>query len=306
MIDIKARVSGEYRFVLNEGKANEKDTGWFKNMVTDQGLNRLGSTNTPAVLPNCSVGTGTNTPAASDTALQTYVAQKIGLSAGATQTFAGSPTYASSVTLQYTFAQGIAANLAEVGIGWGTLGSSLFSRARILDGVGAPTTLTVTALDELTVYYRLTVTPNLADSSGTISINGVSTNWVSRHSTVNANFFQPNIYFMFDNANRWGSDMDIVQAFPSTSTLGTTTSAPSGTPVSVTDTVAPAAYTPGNFYCDCTNTINAATGNASGGIAAVLLNWGNSGGRTQVSFSPPIAKDNTKTLALTFRYSWSR
>ena len=54
--------------------------GPFKNIITDQGLDRMGANN--GWMGSCQVGSGNNTPTASDTSLQTYVAGVTGINSG--------------------------------------------------------------------------------------------------------------------------------------------------------------------------------------------------------------------------------
>jgi hypothetical protein len=308
IIEQKTRIKGEYRLVLNAGLPTEKDTGWFDNLVLDNGLNMLGSgpTNWYA---NCSVGTGTAAPANAQTTLTAYLAQKLGITSSSASNV-GSPSYAGQYTAVYTFAQGaVVGNIAEVGVGPGTGGSNLFSRSRIVDGGGTPTTLTVVALDQLTVYYRVTATPTLTDAAGSFLISGVSYNYTSRLS--NAGSFMATTS-AWEGTSRWGSLVtagNIVATF-STATLGATTSAPGGTAYNGA-TLSMAAYSAGNFYNDCTLTFSTSQGNAPGGVGSIWVDWGNTPSNSrrhcsQMSLSPVIPKDNTKVLTIVFRYSWSR
>lgn len=68
-------------YTTNEYGKITKDTGFFPNLITNQGLDFIGnpvngnmSFGVPDFTPCCSVGTGNNTPAFTDTTLQAWLA----------------------------------------------------------------------------------------------------------------------------------------------------------------------------------------------------------------------------------------
>lgn len=304
LIECPVRVAGEYRMVLNAGTDKEQDTGWFDNMILDNGLNMLGA-GQAIMLQNCAVGTGTTAPAAGQTALTTFLVNRNG-KATDTATNVGSTTYAGQSNGTYVFPQGaVVGNLAEVGIGPATNGTNLFSRARIVDGSGTPTTITVVALDQLTVHYRITVTPVVTDLTGSFLISGVSYNYVIRLALASGFMSTPSCY---TGTDRLGSVSTAnTFAYSAASVLGAITANPTGTNFP-SSSYSNTPYVAGTFYNDVTIAWNSASGNALGGIGAIMICWGNTTAmsRTQMSFSPAIPKDNTKTLNLVFRVAWSR
>lgn len=306
IVEAHFRVSGQYQMVLNEGTDREVATPWFDNIVTNGGLDRL-SVAGPSVLAFCSVGTGTNAAVAGDTALQTYLSSVARTSVG--DTSSGASAYVLKATAVFTWALGaVVGNLAEVGISWVTGGGSLFSRARIMDGAGASTTLTVTAADQLTVRYALTFTVPMTDITGSVTLSGTSygytgrpagtSSWAGLSSIVGNNTaYAP---FRPDAAN--------VYVYQSTSVIGAITGYPSGTSVSVA-TVTPGSYTSGTFTQDHTISWSTTQGNASGGIKCMSLRLGFGGGSFhdyQYSFGTVIPKDNTKTMTMVMRSTWGR
>jgi hypothetical protein len=73
----------------------------------------------------------------------------------------------------YRFAPPAAAgNISEVGVGWGT-SSGLFSRALVLDGNGAPTSVTVLSSEYLEVTYEFRLYPMVDDQTGVVTLDGV-------------------------------------------------------------------------------------------------------------------------------------
>lgn len=306
------RVSGEYKFVLNSGTPKEADSGWMPNLVTDLGLDMLGSSaiglgagQDPTAW--LSVGTGTTTPANSDTGLVTYLASINGRTT-VSQVNLGSTTYAGQLTLSWTFAQGaVVGNLAEVGVGRSSGGTNLFSRARIVDGAGVPTTLTVVALDQLTVYYRITNTPVKTDLVSSVVISGVTYNYTCRLANA-TNFMMSNIQYMYSSSPRWPGTGTTITFYETGSAIGAITSNPSGTIVSNAqyDTETFGTYTNGNFYNDITLTWGPTKANPVAAIQSMMLHFGNSFGNWQWVFTTTIPKTNTKTLTLVVRVSWSR
>jgi hypothetical protein len=309
--EIKVRFKGRYRLVVNEGTERERDTGWFDNIVTDIGLDRLAQATSPQVFAWASIGTGTALASASDTSLQAFVADSSTLSLDS-QSNLGPSDYLGHMQAHYTYAQGaVVGNMAEVGIGWASGGGSLWSRARIEYG-GSPTTLTLISLDQLTVYYELTCTPVTTDISGTVTISSVDYDYQGR--LANAASFMAALFSALNSSGvEWGqiigggggSSSLVAKSYQASSTLGAITGEPSGSSeTSGSSTVA--SYTNGTFVRDSTMTLTPSQGNLSGGIGCILLNYTATSMTFQYHFDTPIPKDNTKTLTLTARFSWGR
>jgi hypothetical protein len=304
-LEIKVGFSGRFRCVLNEGTKREVDTGWFKNLIVNSGLDRL-AVASPSLFQWGSVGTGNATPTNSDTSLQAYVASTSNVTLDS-QNNGGPSGYVAQCQFHHVYAQGaVVGNMAEIGIGWASGGGSLWSRALILDGGGSPTTLTVTSIDQLTVYYELTCTPILTDLTGTVSISGTSYNYTGRIS--NCASFANGLYSTLQlNGSRFGLGTNA--STYATQTLGAITSTPAGTPASGGSSVA-ASYTSGNKYLDTTYTWLPADGNASGGVGAFSLNFSTNMQYQYVlaatSGGAVVPKDNTKTMTMVIRFSWDR
>ena len=280
-------------------------------MVLDNGLNMIG--NNVACISYVSVGTGTTAPAASQTALVTYLAQKLSPDTTAASNL-GSATYAGQLTYSFIFPQGaVVGNITELGVGIGTSGTNLFSRCLFVDGGNTPTALTAVALDQLTVYYRVTQTPALTDVSSSVTISSVSYSYTGRLSaatsfgtTMSSWMASPNVSFASLAAS---GGVNPVPVYPAGCTIGAITSNPSGTSDTGTSSIANGTYTNGNFFLDNTLTLPAAGHNPVGGIGGIVIAWGGTGSaamKYQYVFSTAIPKDNTKTLTLVSRVSWSR
>ena len=168
-----SRVSGAYKLVgqLDDGRTR-LISDWFPNIVTDIGLDRWG---TGAPVVQGSVGSGTATPVAGDIALEAWIADAASKSAIAYSKNTASPYYG-TCKVTFTFAPpGVNKSVAEVGVGWGSRGANLFSRARVKSAGGTDTIITWLASETLYLYYEARSYPFIADGSYSgVSISGTS------------------------------------------------------------------------------------------------------------------------------------
>lgn len=167
--------------VLRADGSVKFETGEFKNMILDTGLNRIVTQTNPVYVSidcagYCRVGTGNAPPAPADLNLSNQVA-----SAGYTNP---PPAGTWGVDLEggfcwsqhiYTFALGAInnQNIAELGIGWATSGNgTLFSRALILDANGTPTTITILSDEQLRVTWEFRKYWPTEDVTGELANSG--------------------------------------------------------------------------------------------------------------------------------------
>jgi hypothetical protein len=304
----------KYRDVIADAKAPRVGLrGWYKleavgldgrkrllaefpNLITTNGANMLG---TGAGWDSyCSVGSGNNPPALTDTALQTLVATTSSTNFVNHTNTTSSPPYFGNYTVQYAFAIGAAAgNLSEVGIGSASNGTSLFSRALILDGGGNPTTITVLSSEALYVTYSINQYVPLTDVTGSVVIAGVTYNYTIR--AANATSSAWSIY---------GGDAGGIELYTSyNGSIGAITSSPSGTSGSYSS-IANNSYSTGSFTLSGAVTIGLTQSNLSGGISACYVVFGTSRGcrgQYQIGLSPAIPKDSSHVLTLNFSTSWT-
>src|SRR5690606_39177023 len=163
------KLGGQFRLVVSkdaECKQVVKDTGFFDNLITNTGMNRIGTVTTNSTTSSGSfsalcgrfvVGSGSAEPQFTDTALQNPVA----FASASPNVVSESSNYDRGwyeITVRHQFGQGQAAgNLSEIGIQHTSTSGPLWSRALILDGQGNPTTITVLPDDFLTCYYTLRI-----------------------------------------------------------------------------------------------------------------------------------------------------
>ena len=310
ILPCRSELAGFYRLQVRNGRTLKvkKDTGWFPNIITDQGLNARGSQS--SILGQTQVGSGTDAPATTDTALQSFVASTTTTqdSSSAAQ---ASPPYYGRVRVTRRFAEGVAAgNLSEVGIGYGTSGSisdptnarPLFSRALILDALGDPTTITVLSNEILDVTYELRNYPPLVDQEYAVdgydivsraarvtSALGPSTQsgWASGLSGE-VRFFRQNIY---------NEGIGLITETPS----GFSTSTNSGgSSVSTFSYSNNSLERVGEAFFGLNNN---PPNNPE--VRSLLMNT-NGCGVFQFEFDPVIPKDATKELTIGLQCSWAR
>lgn len=307
-ISAQSLVSGEYKFRIVKHDGTVQETGWMKNLILNSGLEHLGQLAESPVY-YAFVGTGTTAPAATQTQLTSLLASCAGNSGGYSNTSvnSGPPTYEQQHTYSYSFPQGsVIGNIAEVGIGPYVDGSSLFSRARILDSNESPTVLSIVELDQLTVFYRVKVKPPLTNRTGSFVVAGVTYNYTARVAYVE-NFAASALILA---GGQYFSGGYQAYACGDLSTLGTIAEAATdvlGNGNSVEFTALP--YSPGTRQRVSTarwshNEANNPNGN---GIKGFNVYFGYQGEMVfQYVLNTPIPKTETTELKLNFTFSWAR
>ncbi len=301
--------SGRYRLQVFHGDTDIllKDTGWFDNLITNNGMDLIC---TGLAYGYAFVGSGTATPAVTDTSLQTLLA-----------TSASNPTLAFGVQTSalpyygweqrvYTFGIGaIQGVVSEVGIGVSS--GNLFSRALLTGTNGTTTTLTLGGVDRLALTYEIRQYIDVSDHTYTIDINGVSTSSLTRPAQINSignssrYFWSPSIYNGLGIASG-----GMAQAYYGGTSpfVGAITGSPSGSSNSDLDR-GNAAYIPGSFYRDMYAVWNTTYGDKVYTAMRFLMNSANglgNGGGWQFSLEPSVTKTQYQNFRLDFRISWSR
>jgi hypothetical protein len=306
-LGFKTTLEGEYCLTITKPDGTQVTTGWFKNLILNQGLDRLGTTiyDNLGVVRCCRLGTGTSTPTPAQTQLDSQLASVIGSKDGQSAVGQGSPDYSTIVTWGYGFPQGsVVGNITEVGTGWNETGDTLFSRALITDSGGAPIAITVTAIDQLSVYYRIRFYPSLTDSTGSVTLGSTLYNYTARVANVDS----PLPAYILETAGDGFSLLALDgESFGTGATLGPITGTMTGSNRTYGQDFikSPGPYAPGTYYRDTTLTWPVGAGIVSGGIYGITLHI-SYGNQFQILFDASIPKTNTNQLTLTFRYSWSR
>lgn len=308
-------ISGKYRMVVSrDSSLNEitHDTGFFPNLITDVGMNRIGTVNTNtddalvvfnALCGRFVVGSGSRVPEFSDTALQNVVAYAHTSPLKDSQSSSYSRGY-SEIVVRHRFPQGAAAgNLSEIGIQHTSSSGPLWSRALILDGNGEPTTITVLESDFLTCYYtlRIMIPQDDAVFNTSVEVDGVDipTAITIRPMSTNSPY----------SATGWGLQTGISGNYGVcrgyTGGLSTPTAyTPLGdmVPWSGSPIFSLVPYVQGSFqrFFGITAGLTGLNGELR------TLTFGAGMGNWQMEFDPPLQKNNTQTMGLTFGYSWAR
>lgn len=311
------RVSGHYKLVKRKAETGHVvQVAEFDNLITDAGLNAWGGS---PVGNRMYIGSGTNAPSVLDTALGNQVALSWTSPGGSanlniSQSSPTAPDYYCDQVLAARFPAGVGTgNLSEVGLGYNISDSTsapptvLFSRALILDGAGNPVTITKLADEILDVYYTLRCYFDVEDSGYTINITGSgSHDVVQRPSSIN--FARVSVGAAISATNAGGR---FFYAYNSSQALQ---------PISVHMAnvggyqAMSISYTQDAYTTPLTKTGSGTAaiggGNFVGGIGLVgTYDPGAGGGiaiMMQRKFTPPIPKDNTKTLKLNSSVSWGR
>jgi len=302
-VQLNTGLFGEYRLVIKRNEQIVQDTGWFKNLILNSGLDFLG-TNEPENVGLatgyqwCKVGTGSTAPAVTQTALVAQIAEANNFGP-VVKTGPDSPNYIMQNTVFYQFEIGeIVATIAEIGVGWTSGVGSLFSRALILDESGNPSPITLTSIDQLQVYYRLNFVPFTTDFPGSFVIGTTTYNYTGRHAMIGA--FDP-----FVIPRSFNGYLSLARAYGTDFELGPITGLPTGTSLGLSSSKTVGSYTNGNYYLDITYTWEPDNGVGVGGIKG--LDFDMTGGNYfQIELVNPIPKTNTQRLTLTIRNSWAR
>lgn len=279
---------------------------WFPNLITDLGLNRWG---TGSIVQFCGVGTGTAQPLVTDTGLQTPLAFTApGSYTSTASTSSGGSPYTFTSNRTFTFAQGaVVGNISEVSVGWAGSNGSAWSHARIKDGGGVDTTITVTAIEQLSVTYLLKINVPMVDVVTTPTIGGVVTTATLRAASATSVGSWPDYTggagALFDALFIANTSSPYKSIVAYDGAIGVITGLPSGA-TSAGAWASAVAYSNNSLFLDQTFSFSTVQGNLAGGIDAVSIR--SPLGTYQIGFVPAIAKDNTKTLSLTLRTSWGR
>lgn len=313
-------LKGRYKCkVFSANGVLKQETDWFDNLITNQGLDQIGSAAIPLGSPFggpylngvCSVGTGTTTPSFSDTQLTSYGAasspQTGGLWGSNVAYVAGPPSYWSSVWV-YTFNAGVATGTwSEIGVGnWYHTSDTqpeLFSHALIVDGSGNPTTVTVLSTESLQVTYELDYYINTTTNAYSFTIN--STTYSGNYLRANVTT-APNLYYGCTLDAAGGNAQTWLVYF--NGTIGTISGQPSGSSAGGNNgsvTTQPSAYVSGTYFNTFQNALSISQGNLSGGITALMIVHG-AQGSWQFSVSPAIPKTSSYQLTISYSISWAR
>jgi len=312
------KLGGRFRLVTSkdaECKQVVEDTGFFDNLITNTGMNRIGQVTTNAANSTSSfinlcgrfvVGAGSAEPQFTDTALQNPVA----FASSNVELDNQSSNYERGwyeITVRHQFGQGQAAgNLSEIGIQHTNASGPLWSRALILDGQGNPTTITVLPDDFLTCYYTLRIMIPKEDAVFNIDVDYgedgiVPTVVTGRPLSANSSDAETGWGLQTAGTITTGSRSDL--RFYTGGLASPTATSPLGQSIGIVSGFSVVPYVTDSFERYLTREIGLNDLNSQGlrtaSINALMGRW-------QIEFDPPLQKNNTQTMQVTFGYSWAR
>ena len=301
MINIENSVSGHVSLhKLSGGVLVDGPT--FKNMITDTGLNWLATSGALSIISACRVGDGNTPPTPADTDLENFVASSSSASF-VTANSGGVPVWYQSITGTYTFAVGaIDGAIREVCFN-DSGAANMFSRALTKDALGDPADFYVAGDEQLIVKYELRKYPPSADTTTVYSM--VVDDAPQAHDVTiraaNVNDTSGDGYWYSTQPMGTATSCRAYEA----QTLGAVTSIPSGTASIGTVTVP--SYTPGTFQRDMTLRWELGSGNFASGIGSITFGLsGAVNSAYQMSFNPPLPKNDGRTMTIPVRVTWAR
>lgn len=301
---LTSKLKGEYKLkVYRPDGSLRKETEWFDNIILNRGLDLIAAGNGASSFANCSVGSGTTTPAVTQTALTNLQLSTTTKQSGS-NTWYSSPDYYYEHIITYRFAAigaGLSYNLNEVGVG--KTSTELFSRALITDSGGTPTTVSIVEGEILDVIYKFRNYPPLttADYSQDVTISGTTYTFTWRPAYVG-------------DSNRWFILNTVSPTYHYltgySGAVGAITSVPGGTASTQVSNTAPAAYTIGSYTSTATMSFGLTNANFGGGITSFRYSRGGNGSTShfdyQCSVSPAIAKTSAQSLQIVGQMSFAR
>lgn len=320
MNTLNVGLEGRYKFIKHKADAEgnvipgtaKTALEWFDNLITNAGLDLLGST-AGDNLTYCRIGTGNTDPTFADTSLVAQV--------GSTNTAGNGGANGLSVDSTYLyrrvsrrFAAGTVAgvNLAEVGMAMTASGSNIFSRALLRDTGGTPTTITLAADEVLDVVYELRMYLPAQDLPVAATIDGVASTVTIRYNTTAAviNLWAASLGREFNTTNAGSTRL---YGVPLETLLAANVS---WNAVPNERYIATLAYVPGSYTKQAKVDLPLVAGNFATGVGSVIVGAGDNTHSSDQSsrawgtwawgFSPKLNKTASRTATITVGVTWGR
>ena len=253
------------------------------------------------------LGTGTTTPAFTDTALAAY---GVGITSGFTTNngvSGTSPYYGYRWMTWLSTVGGATGNWTEIGVSSTSTTGNLRSRALIVDNMGNPTTFPVLADEQFQGTYELRYYAPVSDANANINLSSTPYTTTTRALRVtDQNHWGPSVYSSSSDGlfRPQAGTLNSSSSSPFTGGLSAVTAGvPLGTNItSGSATLVGGTYTSDTFYKECGIRYGAATG--VGNINTIQYPM--QGGCFQVAYSPVIPKLTTEELITWIRTTWTR
>lgn len=306
------KFGGLYRAQVYHGDTDilKYDTGWFNNVITNDGLNLLGTGwdyGWDGSGRRLNVGTNGAPGAFTDSFITNPAGSGVGMVEIARGHNVTTAPYYGWSRYSGTFGIGaIVGTIAEVGVG--ASATSLLSRAQLLNVGGAPITITLGGIDRLTITYELRQYYDFSDQAFTVNIAGVSTNCVCRHYVHSNLSHTPIIGIPVKPRHLGGFYINGTAPFIGANN----TTPPSGTAVAI-GYIEDLPYVANSYKNTAILGMTAGQGIVNNVTAMTVMNYQTwygggtpGGGSWQFSFNPPLSKTQYEDLRITFEMSWAR
>lgn len=292
---------------------------WFDNLITDIGMNLLGSAGSSQDnLAYCRIGTGNATPTNSDQALisQTGATNTVGTGGATGLSIDGSYIYR-RVSRRFSAGTISGVNLAEVGMSYTNTGNNIFSRSLLKDLSGNPTTITLLPDEVLDVIYELRQYLPAQDIVVNTTIDGAPATVTMRRST---NTQQVNNWAVRVGFSIHPDCLGTEQGYPTycefdglENAIAASTGWANGSGANKA-TKATNAYVANSFRRSVTLTFPLTVANYPTGIGFVTIGTqGGTDNRTACAFgpwglifNPKLNKTNARIATVDFGVSWAR
>lgn len=301
-------VTGRYKFIITDSQTGAVRTiDWFDNLITDLGLEQLATRDYG--IRSLALGTGSAEPNVQDTSLSNYLNKVEGVTSTTGGTQSVEPYFGWN-RFYFNFPlDSVTGNVSEVGVmlAWASE-TELFSRALIKEN-GVPVTVTILPTDYVTVIYEIRIYPPLTDVSANITIAGINYTFTLRAAQVTSAHWGSSSFLLesFPAKRWWSYPYLTVQVHNELTELGVITEGLTSTytGTSYSSTVMP--YEANSHRLRVSIMFSVVEANLPNGlIGGIQMGSNIGGGAYQILIDPPIPKDDTKTLSLTFAYSWQR
>ncbi|MCU7962422.1 hypothetical protein L5M28_07495 [Shewanella sp. SW32] len=303
-LNIAAKLYGKFKFVITHANGSKTESNEFDNLILNNAFNNSQANN----FGICAVGTGTTAPDVTDTALVNQVGSvsAIGTSAAVATTWVGTlATVGRKNTYSFT-AGAIVGNISEVAIYDTSVSTArILVRTLVKDLSGDPTTIPLTAGDQLSVEYTLFVEIETRPAPQILTINGVDYSaqtivaYPEAYATITSRISPSNYPYL--NATGGGVSLNDTINIPAngvTQRLDTTL----GNRVNLTATYASNRTVVGEYTETFSATIPTSTQLPSTApIKAVFFRNSDNFCNIAVVFTPSLPKNNT--VGYTFKFA---
>ena len=183
-VKVGPRVKGRFKLRAMKGDIIMRESAWCPNIIVNGAFDFWLQNATSIGIMGFVAGAGTATPQPTDTSLQSFLGGGGSVQEGwVTKNTTVSPR-SITVGVRIRANEGaVVGNVAEIALCRGTTGipnnsTPIFNRARVVDEMGNPTTITVLSDEFLEVIYEITLyTIDGATGTLTINIDGTPTNF---------------------------------------------------------------------------------------------------------------------------------